>query len=415
MINDNPANTRYLFLDMNSFFARVEQQVQPIYRGRPVCITPYTGDSGCVIAASYEAKAVGIKGGCRVGDAKKIYPKVIILPARPALYRIYHDEILKVAQKFSPFIKIMSIDEFSIRLTGRDANRTEGLKMAFALKESILKEVGDWLTCSVGLGPNQFLAKMAGEMKKPDGLFEITLENLEDIYNQLELTDLTGINYRMARRLNYANIYTPIDFYRRSMPDLSRHFGILGKAWYYRLKGYEVDEITTNTKSVGHSHVLAPELRNPAGARKVVIKLVEKTAYRLRKDNFWTTHIFLGLGFFQKFNNSSIHNHWYKHKRVAPVQDTRQLIRYALQLFEQSPTQNPFSLQFSTGGLIQDHVQTISLFNDLQRNLDLSKAIDKINDKYGAGTLHSAAFENEESIAPDRIPFGKPRFEIQNF
>ena len=408
MLTDQPQNTRYLFLDMNSFFARVEQQVQPTYRGQPVCITPYTGDSGCVIAASYEAKAVGIKGGCRVGDARKIYPKVVILPARPALYRIYHEEIIKVAQKFSPFIKVMSIDEFSIRLTGRDANHQEGVKMAFGLKSALLREVGDWLTCSIGLGPNQFLAKIAGELKKPDGLFEITIENLEEIYDKMVLTDITGINLRMEKRLNHANIYTPLDFYRKSLPDLSRHFGILGKAWYYRLRGHEVDEIVSSTKSVGHSHVLAPELRNRPGCKKVILKLVEKTGYRLRKDNFWATQIFLGIGF-------SGHVYWHKSKRIPPCHDNQQLINHAMSLFDQSPTDYPFSIQFSTSGLIQNHIQTISLFDDLQKPQNLSKAMDKINDKYGASTIHSAALTDNESIAPDRISFGKPRFDIRNF
>ena len=408
MINDQPTNTRYLFLDMNSFFARVEQQVQPAYRGQPVCVTPYVGDSGCVIAASYEAKAVGIKGGCRVGDAKKIYPKVVILPARPALYRIYHEEIIKVAQRFSPFIKIMSIDEFSIRLTGRDANHQEGVKMAFGLKSAIQKEVGDWLTCSVGLGPNQFLAKMAGELKKPDGLFEITLENLEEIYGKMQLRDLTGINYQMEKRFNAANIYTPLDFFHTPMSDLSRHFGILGKAWYYRLRGCEIDEISRPTQSIGHSHVLPPELRNRSGAKKTIFKLIEKTGYRLRKDNFWATQIFLGIGF-------SGHTYWHKSKRIPPCQDNQQLINYTMDLFDQSPTDYPFSIQFSTSGLIQNHIKNISLFDDLQKTQDLSKAMDKINDKYGASTIHCANLTNNESIAPDRISFGKPRFEIRNF
>lgn len=408
ILNDTPQNARYLFLDMNCFFARVEQQVQPIYRGQPVCVTPYTGDSGCVIAASYEAKAVGIKGGCRVADARKIYPKVVILPSRPHLYMIYHKEIIKIAEKFSPFIKIMSIDEFSIRLTGRDANHDAAVKMAMALKAAIQKEVGDWLTCSIGIGPNQFLAKMAGEMKKPDGLFEIKLENLAEIYEKLELRDLTGINFRMERRFNYANIYTPSDFFAKSMSELSKNFGILGKAWFYRLRGYEVEEITRDTKTIGHSHVLPPELRSQKGAQKTIVKLVEKTGYRLRKDNFWATQIFLGISY-------SRHVHWHKAKRIAPCQDNQQLINQTLEMFRQAPDGYPFAIQFATSGLIKNHIKTISLFDDLQKPQDLSKAMDKINDKFGASTIHSASFENEESIAPDRISFGRPRFDIQNF
>lgn len=408
MITDFPQNTRFLFLDMNSFFARVEQQVQPIYRGQPVCVTPYTGDSGCVIAASYEAKAVGIRGGCRVGDARKVYPKVIILPARPHLYLDYHKKIITAATAFSPFIKVMSIDEFSIRLTGRDANHQAAVKMAFGLKSAIRSQVGDWLTCSIGLGPNQFLAKLAGELKKPDGLYEITLENLADTYQNMKLTDITGINFRMERRLNNINIYSPTDFYNQSLPDLSRHLGIMGKAWYYRLRGYEIDDIDHETKTIGHSHVLPPELRNSQGAKKVIIKLIEKTGYRLRKGNYVATHISLYISYGRNGG-------WHKVKKISPCCDNQQLINYTLDLFSQSPSARPFSIHFSTSGLIQNYVQSLSLFNDLQKPKDLSRAMDVINDKYGAATIHCASLCGSESLAPDRIPFGRPRFTIQNF
>ncbi|MDO8513073.1 MAG: hypothetical protein Q7S37_01045 [bacterium] len=407
ILKDIPKNNRYLFLDMNSFFARVEQQVQPDYRGKPICVSPYTGDSGCVISASYEAKALGIPGVCRVKQAKSIYPKIIILPARPHLYRFYHDQIVQRIYNFTPFIQVLSIDEFSICLSGQDGHYQEARKIAFGLKSAIQKEVGDWLTCSIGIGPNQFLAKIAGELKKPDGLFEITLENLEEIYNKMKLTDLTGINYRMEKRLNYANIYTPMDFYQKSLPELSRHLGIMGKVWYYRLRGFEIEQLAQETKTIGHSHVLPPELRSQKGAEKVIIKLIEKIGYRLRQGGYWATYLSLGIGYLG-------HLHWHKVKKISPCNNNRQLIKFALDFFAQSPTQKPFSIYLTTGGLIKNHIQSISLFDNFRKSDYLSRAMDKINDKYGATTIQSAALAGTSSVAPDRIPFGRPRFEIRN-
>ncbi len=407
-LTDQPQDARVLFLDMNCFFARVEQQVQPIYRGRPVGVTPYTGGTGCVIAASYEAKELGVKTGMMVKDAKRQCPQIAILPARPALYHFYHKELIKVLETFSPFLKVLSIDEFAIRLTGRDQRDEAAKKIAFDIKDAIREKVGDWLTCSMGIASNQFLAKLAGELKKPDGLFEIKLTDLTQIYQVLKLTDLCGINHRMAGRCHAYGIYTPWALYQKSLNDMSRLFGVWGKVWYFRLRGFEVDDVAFTTKSVGHSHVLAPEFRSESGVRQVLLKLAQKTGYRLRQGQYWASGLYVGVGFFDA-------PHWYRVKRWPPFQDDRALTDFALSMLKGCPFDGrPLIVALSAVNLIRSYIPSISLFPELHKQQALSRAMDAINDKYGASSIRTAALLGADHAAPDRIPFGRPRFEIRN-
>jgi DNA polymerase-4 len=220
-ITSQPKDFSVLFLDMNSFFASVEQQIQPSLRGLPIGIAPYTGNTGCIISASKEAKAFGIKVS-RVGEAKRICPELKIIEARPDLYMFYHKQIKKVIGSLTPFFEPLSIDEFAIKLTPQDQNRANSSKFALALKQKIKEEVGDFLTCSIGIGPSAFLAKIAGERHKPDGLTIVTLNKLEQFYSELGLTDLTGINWRMEARLKNFGIDSPLSLYKMSMGELVR-------------------------------------------------------------------------------------------------------------------------------------------------------------------------------------------------
>ncbi|MBM2820464.1 MAG: UmuC protein, partial [Candidatus Berkelbacteria bacterium] len=295
-----PKDFSNLFLDMNAFFASVEQQVQPTLRGKPICVAPYIGDTGCCIAKSYEAKKYLVQTGTLVGEAKKACPQIVIVESRPELYMFYHKQIVKALECFSPFLRVLSVDEFNIRLGGLDASYNEAVKMGKNIKKAIREKVGDYLTCSVGVGPNMWLAKVAGELKKPDGLVVLTLKELPALYRSLNLIDLPGINIGMIRQLQHRKIKTPYDFYLQNLHNLSRWFGHPGRVWYYRLRGFEVDDVKATTKSIGHQHVLAPKYRDWQSARRVLIKMAHKCAERLRKKNFWAGGVSINVRFLDK-------------------------------------------------------------------------------------------------------------------
>jgi DNA polymerase-4 len=404
-ITTEPKDYSVLFLDMNSFFASVEQQVQPTLRGRPVGVAPYIGNTGCIVAASYEAKQMGVKI-CQVGEAKKICPQIMIIEAQPALYMIYHKKIRKVIESFTPYFEAQSIDEFAIRLTPMDQNREKSTELALKLKKAIAEEVGDYLKCSIGIAPSVFLAKMASELKKPDGLTIIKLKDLNNLYHSLKLQDLTGINWRTEALLQRFKINSPADLYCKSLEELVRLLKHIGRLWYFRLRGYEVDDHIVKSKTIGHSHVLAPEFRTKDGAIAILRKLIFKAGYRLRKEGYCAGGISLVINFLdgQSFSIS----------RKFPVfSDNQSFLQNTYELLKSCPWRGrPILVAVSSFDLQRKSSEQISIFADMEKSKSLSLVLDKINDEFGAETVFPASMHTAKDSAPDRIPFGKPRYDI---
>ncbi len=404
---NKPRDYSVLFLDMNAYFASVEQQVQPTLRGKPIGITPYTGSTGCIIARSYEAKDWGVGVGDTVGSARKKCPKIIIIEARPALYQLYHKEILKLLQSKAPSVMPLSIDEFIIRLSGRDQSKSGSLQLAKDIKYG-LKNMADFMTASIGIGPNYFLAKVAGESRKPDGMSMIELKNLHQFYKNLKLRDIPGINFRMERRLAERKIYSAYDFFCKNLVEMSQTLKFPGKVWYYRLRGYEVDDFVIKNKTVGHSHVLAPELRTPDKTLAVLEKLALKVAYRLRRECLWAQGVSITVGFLQGGGYSN-----YKHCRL--FNDSASIIREIRTLYKKCPIdKNPLYAAVHTFDLVHTKNKQISILPEIEKSRKLSEALDNINDEYGAATVYYASTHNGREAAPDRIPFGIPRYDIRH-
>ena len=402
---NKPQDYQKLFMDMNSFFASVEQQVHPPLRGEAIGIAPYTGNSGCIIAASQEAKKAGIKTGCKVGEAKRIYPQIKILESRPALYQLYHQEIIKTLFSFSPFVKILSIDEMTIPLDQDEQNRETALKIGNVIKAKIKEKVGDYLTCSVGAGPNQFLAKAAAESKKPDGLTIVSLKELPSFYQKMGLLNLCGINVKMQYILNKIGIKTALDFYQAKMSNLVCLLGHPGKMWYLRLRGFEVDNFISKTATVGRSCVLTPQYRHRQGAEKVLIKLAAKVAYRLRKERLLTA----GLSLYISFLGQNSQRQFCK---IPTTSNSHDILRTASNLFNKINFNAPPILIYLTAFHLSSGQKPRSLFANLEKITRTSEAMDQINDQFGPETVSFAKILDIEDAAPDRIPFGRPRYEV---
>lgn len=397
-----PKDFSNLFLDMNAFFASVEQQVQPPLRGKPICIAPYTGNTGCCIAKSYEAKAFGVKTGHLVGEAKRACPQIIILESRPELYMFYHRQIVQVLESFSPFVRTLSIDEFNIKLTGLDQNKNAAIKMANGLKQAIREKIGDYLSCSIGISANSWLAKVAGELKKPDGLVVLTLEELPALYRTLPLTDLPGINLAMERQLQRRKIKTPFDFFNQPIVNLSHWFGHPGRVWYHRLRGFETDDFKTAIKSIGHQHVLAPKFRNKIAARRVLSKMAQKCGHRLRSKKLYAGGVSVYVGFFDAPS-------YHKNISTGFIADNQMIQKLVLKLYDACQIKNPpFHIGVTLFNLTENRGQQISLFSDIEKSLQASIAMDKINDRFGDETIYPASMFGSSDAAPNRIPFGDP-------
>ncbi|MBL8640302.1 MAG: hypothetical protein JNK24_08120 [Alphaproteobacteria bacterium] len=185
---------QWLFLDLNSYFASVEQQDHPALRGKPIIVTPSPSEYTCAIAASYEAKKFGIKTGTKIMDAKRLCPQLICVPARHDVYVRYHHRIIEEAAKHVPIFKICSIDEFSSKLPARFHSREKIIQLAAQLKSALHHAIGPAIHCSIGVSSNSFLAKIASDMQKPNGLVMLDHSNVPARLFDLRLTDLPGIS-----------------------------------------------------------------------------------------------------------------------------------------------------------------------------------------------------------------------------
>src|SRR5271154_1994076 len=198
---------QWLFLDLNAFFASCEQQDNPALHGQPIIVVQTVTSSACAIAASYEAKRLGITSGTLVHEAKQICAAVIPVQARHRLYTEYHERMLAAVDTCVPVEKVMSIDEVACKLMGTQRQIPAARDLALKVKQALREQVGECLTCSIGIAPNVFLGKVGSDLQKPDGLVVITHDDLPGILLGLELQEIYGIGERMEERLHRAGIF----------------------------------------------------------------------------------------------------------------------------------------------------------------------------------------------------------------
>ncbi len=274
----------WLFVDLNSYFASVEQEARPELRGRPVGVVPMMADTTCCIAASYEAKAFGVRTGTIVADAKRMCPEIVLVEGRHELYTEYHHRIVEAVESCVPVTAVCSIDEMACRLMGRERALRAALDLGIRVKQTIRERVGPMLRSSVGLATNRYLAKVASDMEKPDGLVALPLDILPEALRGLTLRDLPGIGARTEKRLNEKGIRTMDDLLALDCEQAGEIWGsVWGERLWHWLRGedFEMAE-TEHQKSISHSHVLAPEMRTAEKAWAVAHKLLHKAAMRLR-------------------------------------------------------------------------------------------------------------------------------------
>jgi len=416
----------WLFLDLNSYFASVEQEVRPELRNRPVGVVPSLVDTTCCIAASYEAKAYGVKTGTMVREARELCPEIVFVEGRHELYTEYHNKIVEAVQTCIPVTAVRSIDEMVCRLIGRERSLLAAMDLGRRVKEAIRKQVGSTLRCSVGLAPNQYLAKIATDMEKPDGLVALTKDVLKEALATLKLQDLPGVGARTEKRLNEKGIHSMADLMAVLENDHGREQtgelwgSVWGERMWHWLNGddFDLDE-NEHAKSVGHQHVLAPVFRNPEGAWAVAHKLLHKAAMRMRGEKLWASRIGLTIAFMGKSRmrgsspfGPSRSESWSAEMRLLECQDNATLINALRKLWGERPQgpayRQPFFLSVVLAGLVPEARHTLTLFDAQDGSVGrqrLAETMDTLNHKYGMSTLAPATMLAAFESAPTRISF----------
>jgi DNA polymerase-4 len=422
----HPDRFSFLHIDLNSFFASVEQQLHPEFQNRPLAVVPTMADTTCCIAASYEAKILGIKTGTQVGKAKEICPDIILVAGDHAEYAKYSHRIAEAVELACPVSHTPSIDEMVCQLMGREQEPPRARKIALEIKQSIYKNVGSALRCSIGMAPNRYLAKIASDMQKPDGLIGLLPSQLPRALAHLELRDLPGVGARTEIRLNDKGITTMeqlLALDREGMHNLMN--SVWGDRMYHWLRGASTGDDGAPVpgdvqKSLGHSHVLAPEHRSTEGSWAVAHKLLHKAAMRLRMEHFYTGSLAVTIRYqltreqadrmkSKKHYSGIKHSGWGMEARFRDCQDTLSLLEILRSLWAQCPQgaefQKPFFVGITLRNLIPENEHQAELFADPDNRAGLSATMDKLNLKYGHTTLHFAGMLPARESAPTRIAF----------
>ena len=406
---------RCLFVDFNSYFASVEQQDEPQLRGRPVGVVPVMAETTCCIAASYEAKAFGVKTGTPVWEARKKCPDIVVLQARPARYVELHHALMDTIGDCIPHGKAESIDEVPCWLIGRERQRENAEEIALRIKRTLVERGYDAIGCSIGIAPNKFLAKTASDMRKPDGLTVLEQDDLPHALHGLELRDLCGIGPSMEQRLRRAGIATVAQLCAASREHLRAAWGsVEGDRYWLQLRGFELPERKTERASIGHSHVLGPELRSYDGARSVLFKLLAKAAMRLRHERFLAGGLAIRIRFV------GMERRFERDLAFAPLDDTPTLLKLlgdALRPLERALTHGrwnpqrhpPLSVSTTLVRLEASGAVSGELMDGRRRSRDMSALLDAVNRRYGNNALYFSAMQDAltQHAAPMRIAFGQ--------
>ena len=401
----------WLFLDMNSYFASAEQQDRPELRGRPVGVVPVEGtDHTCCIAASTQAKPFGIKTGTSVSDARKLCPDIAIVKARPDFYVRLHHKLLAAADRCAPVHKVYSIDEWSIRMLRQEREKIHAIKLAKRIKRQIAEDVGPVLTCSIGLAPTRLLAKIASDLDKPDGLTVLTPDDLPGRLAHMELTDLAGISDGMRVRLLQHGIRDIGGLYELNKEQARKAWGsVQGEHYWYGLHGIDIPEPVTHRHSMGHAHVMPPELRTDPGAHSMMTRLLHKAAYRLRHHGYFAHHLHASVRY-----KSGLR--WGDDISLPACQDTQTILEHFQRLWDRRPVylrdnreHAPKKVSVTLTHLTPSGATPALLFPAAQKRQNLSHAIDRLNLRYGKDTvyfagMHTCRHKMDEKIAFGRIP-----------
>lgn len=420
-VPEREPQVNWLFVDLNSYFASVEQQARPELRGRPVAVVPTFADTTVCIAASYEAKAVGVRTGTLVADAKRLCPEIVLVEGRHELYTEYHHRVVEAVESCVPVTAVCSIDEMACRLMGRERPLLAAVELGLRVKERIKQQVGPMLHSSVGLATNRYLAKVASDMEKPDGLVALTLDILPEALKSLTLRDLPGVGAQTEKRLNAKGIQTMEQLLALDCEQAGQLWGsVWGERLWHWLRGedFEMSE-TEHLKSISHQHVLAPEMRTAEKAWAVAHKLLHKAAMRLRRHKLWASGIGLAIGFaVPRAENKPVSSFgmptrgWKSEIRLSECQDNPTLIAALCRLWESRPSGGEYDRPYFIGvhltGLVPDHLHSLNLFDALegeQSRARLLETMDQINNKYGLSTVAPATMLTAFKAAPTRIAF----------
>ncbi|MCX6811656.1 MAG: DNA polymerase IV [Candidatus Berkelbacteria bacterium] len=377
-------------IDMNSYFATVEQQARPSLRGKPIGVSGKNDSRSIVAAASIEAKKRGVKTAMSIPMARRLCPEIIIVPGDPSKYEFVTKKFIKIFINYTPEVEIFSVDEAFLDLS--HLNYQEAGKVAQKIKQRIKQEIGEWITCSVGIGPNKMVAKLASDKQKPDGLIIVRPKEVKKFMKTIKLTDICGIASRIERRLNMLGIKTTRELANFSEKILIYEFGLYGHLLKMWGRGEDPSLIIPyyleeKPRSIGHSYTLPKDTYDPREIKRYLYLISDKVGRRARKQKFSGRVISLYIRFYD-FTG------FYKPKTIQyPVSDSYEIYKICCIILNSIKKDKAVRMiGVSLSGLIKTENTTRSLIPLRQKIEKSLSACDKINNRYGEMMITRAEF-----------------------
>lgn len=395
-----PAGRIILHIDFDSFFASAEQQDNPLFRNRPIGVTATSGRS-CIIAASREAKALGIKSPSRTFDAKRICPSIIFVPAHFTRYWEISKKFIDICKDYSPFIEIFSLDEVFM-----DVTRTAGLfggtsPLIDRIKSCLRQEIGEYVTASFGVSHNKLLSKLASGLRKPNGIVEIKPEDVPIVYKIAKLTDICGIGSRIEARLNQMGIFSLLQLSKAPLSALIGEFGEV-EGNFLKQVGEGVDHRpiilytdSPEVKSVGRNYCLPVNEYDKRKVLQNVYELCEEVALKLRRLNKKAR----GVGFYLRGSENIGSN-----RTNGRFMNTgKDLFNIFLQLFDLSRGEYVRQISIWAFHLKDSDYIPSSIFHEDQKEQRLVRIVDRINERFGDHTIRNAflLYADKLTIVPN--------------
>ena len=414
-----------LHVDLNSFFATSEQQVKPSLRGKPVGIIKARGRT-CLIATSYEAKKLGIGTGTSIWEAKKMCPSIILVPADFEKYEDITYRFIDICKSYSPLCEVFSLDECFLDVTESEKLFAGGaLGIALEIKRRLASEIGEWMTCSVGISHNRMLAKLGGSLVKHDGLVYIDKKSVFDVLDKCKLTDVLGLGRGLMRHLSMLGIDNFPKLRARSLLFLISNFGSFWGPHLYRLaRGIDGSRVNSffaldDAKSVGRTYTTHRNLYKKTEIEQLIRNLCEEAAAKVRKMGLSGSYAAIALrgGPARNASHSDADGDefFWGHRTLRTyIDDGKKLFDICISI---SKNWRPSYVRFcgiTLSMLTKSRYIPIPLFTVDRTRQKLVSSVDSVNRKFGDYTVFPAQLLGTHIVRPEvNGYFGNRKYRLE--
>ena len=403
-----------MHIDINAFFAAVEQQSNPALRGRPVAVVG-SQQRTIILTASYEARTFGVKTGMMLYEARRRCPDLILIAAKNPLYTHVSTQMIRIFQDYSPLVEVFSVDEAFLDISGSVGYFGSVERIAYLIKSRLKNRFG--LTCSIGVAPNKLLAKLASDMQKPDGLVFVKPEGISGLLEDLPVSELCGIGRRTEQRLNRLGIFTCGQLGRFRVARLKATFGVIGERLALMGQGIDPSPVVphaqeTEVKTVGHSMTLQRDVSARDEIARFLLQLAEMVGRRARRYGVVGRTVTLTIRYadFVTFSRQQI--------QPFAIGRGEEIFAAARAILDGLLLLQPVRLLGVRLSELQHLERQLPLLPDERLRETLTHALDEVNDRYGEfsvmpGSLLPVKGKGSHVISPAWRPEGIRHVAVQ--